>query len=197
MRKTNQNTRIEIPIPDLPGVPAGEEAGAEHHECRKNSGLITGITGRRGMQPAETKPFRPRPKEGSPIKKACANIALSGTTDEQSTATVIKSTGNERASGGPSSPGAKQTSRELSGCAFGQGASPATITTGPVPFYLVVPTLSSEIHKHGGAISRIAIWRTNHHAYMITLTKTSSEVHGQGHTKSPNQTQPIGGQHAE
>jgi len=92
------------------------------------------------MQPAV-------PVEGSPAKKPCANIGLSGTADEQSAAKNINT-------------------------ADGAGK---TIKAGPVPLYLVPQTISTEIHAHGGNISEIAVRRTGQHVYAITLTRTGPQ----------------------
>jgi len=85
------------------------------------------------------------PIDGSPAKKPCANIGLSGTADEQSAAENINAS-------------------------EGAAAGTATHTAGPVPLYLIPPTLSGLIHDLGGAISEIAVKRTGRHVYAISIT---------------------------
>ncbi|WP_165076516.1 hypothetical protein [Methanogenium sp. MK-MG] len=84
-------------------------------------------------------------EEGSPAKKPCSHIGLRGTADEQSAATNINSPAGAR----------------------------TPISAGPVPLSLVPQTISTEIHAHGGDISEIAVKRTGHHFYAISLTKTT------------------------
>jgi len=83
-------------------------------------------------------------EDGSPAKKPCSHIGLTGTADELSAAKNRKSTNTAR----------------------------TTTTTGPVPLYLIAPTISSEIHAHGRRISGIVVKRTEYNRYVIILTKT-------------------------
>ena len=92
------------------------------------------------MQPADSNPMN----RGSPSTKLCANSEMSGTADEQLSATPINTTDD---AGMP-------------------------IPTGPVPLFLVAKRIFTEIQAHGGYISDIAIHRTGYHIYSITLTKT-------------------------
>ena len=86
-------------------------------------------------------------EKGSPTTKPCANSEMSGTADDQSAATHIKSA----------------------------DADDTPITAGPFPLTLVPQTLSAEIHAHGEGSPEISIRRTGQHAYTITLTKISPQ----------------------
>ncbi|MDE4908971.1 hypothetical protein L0665_10165 [Methanogenium marinum] len=116
------------------------------------------------MQPTDTKQVKPiKQVNGSPIKKLCTTIVLSGTADDQSTSNIIKSMVTEK----------------------------TAIPTGPVPLFLVPKRISAEFQTHGGYISDIAIHRTGNHIYCITLTKTPKQEcnQGQGQGQELNKNQ--------
>ena len=87
------------------------------------------------------------PIEGSPTKKPCSHIGFAKTADEQSAAENINIT----------------------------DTAGTIIIPGPIPLYLIPKTISSEIHDHGRNISEIAVRRTIHSGYAITLTTHSPQ----------------------
>ena len=107
------------------------------------------------MQPADSNPMN----RGSPSTKLCANSEMSGTADEQLSATPINTTDDAGMS----------------------------ISTGPVPLFLVPKRISAEIQAHRGYISDIAIHRIGYHIYSITLTKTPKPGCNQGQGLNKNQ----------